>query len=69
MNAHSDTGTVIEADTLAVTVGPDGECALLLPEDQDLPEAAMALVAVFMRLESDPEFIAEQLEWLSARSN
>ncbi|MDD9727946.1 hypothetical protein PVV74_21075 [Roseovarius sp. SK2] len=72
MQAHSDTGTVIPSDTFALTVAPDGTCEILMPDgspDDDMPAAVAALTAVFIRMETDPNFIRDQIAWLDARPN
>ena len=67
MQPHSDTGSIVSPDTLALTVDPRGRCALLLPQARDLPDIGLALIAVYMRLENDPEFVAELIEWLDTQ--
>jgi hypothetical protein len=70
MQAHPDTGTVIPSDTFALTVAPDGTCEILMPDgspDVAMPAAVAALTAVFIRMETDPNFIRDQIAWLDAR--
>ncbi|MGK7653680.1 MULTISPECIES: hypothetical protein [unclassified Roseovarius] len=70
MPDHSETGTMIPADTFALTVAADGTREILMPhgtpEDEMSPTVA-ALTAVFIRMETDPHFIRDQLAWLDAR--
>jgi hypothetical protein len=53
-----------------ITASGMTELELVLPKverDEDLPEAALFLVACAMRYHADPEFVQEQLAWLAAQ--
>lgn len=50
-----------------VTASNMTELELVLPDlaDEDLPEIPTFLVACAMRFHSDPQFVQEQIEWLT----
>ncbi|MBZ6076180.1 hypothetical protein [Microvirga puerhi] len=50
-----------------VTASNMTELELVLPDldDEELPEIPTFLVACAMRFHSDPQFVQEQLDWLS----
>ncbi len=70
MPDHSKTGTMIPANTFALTVAADGTREILMPHgdpEDEMPPAVAALTAVFIRMETDPHFIRDQIAWLDAR--
>lgn len=71
MQTHSDTGTVIPNDSVAIAASLGGNYQLLVPHSEgegEVSDIVLAFTAIFLRLEQDPDFIPEQLEWLSAAS-
>ena len=72
--AATDTGTVLDPDEAAI-VTTDGmtRMALMLPakisedDNVEVPEVLLYLTAVAMRGQDDPEFFAEQIEWMESR--
>ncbi len=58
--------------TEAAIITADGmtDVELVMPvliDDEELPEAALFLVACAMRYHADPAFVQEQLAWLAAQ--
>ncbi|MGI3169959.1 hypothetical protein ACRARG_12440 [Pseudooceanicola sp. C21-150M6] len=67
--SHSDTGTVLHADEAAVVLDRAGHYQLYIPDQPDSREVSdrlLALTAVFIRLDQDPEFFQEQIEWMES---
>ena len=63
----SDTGTFLKPAESAL-VWSDGGLRLLLPDRPETaaaPERDLVLAAIFLRLEGDPRFVQEQLDWVS----
>lgn len=67
--AHSDHGTVLEANQAALIAGPDGALSLLLPEmEDDAPVSPMVQLLVSVALLSeDEEWVSETLAALERR--
>lgn len=68
---HSETGAVLKPAEGALG-GSDGALRLLLPdrpEDAAAPERDLVLAAIFLRLEGDPRFVQEQLDWFSENAD
>ena len=70
-NRYKEAAVSIPPTEAAITTASGmTELELVLPkmeDDEDLPEAALFLVACAMRYHADPEFVQEQLAWLAAR--
>ncbi len=70
---HSDTGTVIQKEDCALIIKPGGEPQLLVPDlndDELVPDHILILTAIMIRLTKEPEFVADQLDWMtSSRSD
>lgn len=67
-------GPVIRADQTAVLWDEDAGFTLVLsalhgerPEDE-VPDEVIALSAFMLRCDSDPDFLAQQVEWMKAQS-
>lgn len=68
---HSDRGTVLAPDQVAVTYDDEAGYAIFVPDDEsaEIPERAVALVAAAMRLGEDDAFYNGLLEWFEQRQN
>jgi hypothetical protein len=68
---YSDKGTVLNTDEAALVTENSGTTvSLLLPifKDEDtIPRAILYLVACAMRSSDEPDFIEEQIQWLTNR--
>jgi hypothetical protein len=64
---HSDTGTVLQPDEYAAVWSPRNEYSFLASTNESVPDEASALMAAVIRLEVDPIFRAECVDWLYKR--
>ena len=66
---HCDTGTVVQKEDCALIVKPNGDPELLVPhlkEDELVPDHILILTAIMIRLTKEPEFAADQLDWMTS---
>ncbi len=62
--------TILESDQVAVTFDLENGFQIMMPDydgEEDLPEGALALIAVGMRLTDDPVFYQELVSWMKSR--
>ena len=67
MDTTTDHGSELPPNAWAITWHPDEGWSLLAPEVHEttmIPDDAMALTAVMLRLQSDAEFRMEMVNWL-----
>lgn len=56
-----------ETEAAIVTEGGCSRLSLLLPnfaDQEEMPRLVLALTACFIRLDKDPAFLEEQLDWM-----
>lgn len=65
--ATSDNGSVLDKDAAAIIWSPKQGYFLKIPNmegGQDVPEDILAITACFVRLEREPDFRRECIEWM-----
>lgn len=71
MAEFSDEGLVIKRGSWAI-IWEDGYFGLVAPKkhkDNKVPEEGLLLTALIVRIEHDPEFRQEQIDWFKARTD
>ena len=69
--SHADGGTVLQPDDIAIIVKADGQPVLAVPkfgDHEDVPEHVLALTAMFIRWQREPEWVDELAQWFKEQA-